>query len=441
MEPNDMNMFKRAILVIAAGILIASGAQAGQVPNPVNAPATSTGGHGACFSGSGSQTNWQQIIDCNVVPGGGNMVGPGSSVTNNFPTFADTTGKVLQDSGIHIGTSGGVICLLNTSCVFGILTSNGFQDNKTSANPTVQIDTLGRLLLSAQGSFSTALSIGGNTAGFEIAATSGAASQSNIRLSATAAVGGTIFLAHSRATTPGSFSVLSPGDLLGAQFYCGDDGASYNTCGGEHRCIALSTGTISTGIIPGQCIFSAMNAGGSLADLFRYDWTNGFVVLSGFTASPANANDVLSPTGTGIVTINPATLGSMDNMTVGATTPAAAKFTTITETSLLISNAAPTISSGFGTSPSVPNNNGTHAFTVNVGTGGTATSGVIGLPTAAHGWICVAQDITTQSSTVFITKQIAPAAASACTIGNFNNLGAAAAWVASDVLTVTATAY
>lgn len=104
---------------------------------------------------------------------------------------------------------------------------------------------------------------------------------------------------------------------------------------------------------------------------------------------------------------------------------------------LLISQTAPTISSGFGASSSVATNNGTAAFTVNVGTGGTATSGVIGLPTANNGWNCYATDISTQSSTVFVTKQTASSATS-CTIGNFNTSGAAAAWTASDIVVVSA---
>jgi hypothetical protein len=59
---------------------------------------------------------------------------------------------------------------------------------------------------------------------------------------------------------------------------------------------------------------------------------------------------------------------------------------------LLISSTAPTISSGFGTSPSIVSANSTASFRVNVGTGGVATSGVVGLPTAAgNGWSCTVQ--------------------------------------------------
>lgn len=107
----------------------------------------------------------------------------------------------------------------------------------------------------------------------------------------------------------------------------------------------------------------------------------------------------------------------------------------------LACNTTPTISSGFGTSPSIVASNGTAAFTVNVGTGGAATSGVIALnTTATNGWRCDCDDITTKSATVFLTKQTATSTTT-CTVGNFNTAGAAAAWVASDVLVCNATPY
>ena len=47
------------------------------------------------------------------------------------------------------------------------------------------------------------------------------------------------------------------------------------------------------------------------------------------TFSPANANVALSPTGNGSVAVNPAAAGTIDNMAVGGSTPAAGKFTTL----------------------------------------------------------------------------------------------------------------
>lgn len=105
---------------------------------------------------------------------------------------------------------------------------------------------------------------------------------------------------------------------------------------------------------------------------------------------------------------------------------------------VVFSGATPTISSGFGTSPSVTAGYAT-AFRVNVGTGGTANSGVIALGiTATNGWNCTCADLTTQSATVFLCKQTASSTTTA-TIGNFNTAGAAAAWVDSDILAVTCT--
>ena len=102
---------------------------------------------------------------------------------------------------------------------------------------------------------------------------------------------------------------------------------------------------------------------------------------------------------------------------------------------------APTVSSGFGTSPSITTGTGTFAFSVNVGTGGSASSGVIALgATANNGWSCKCDDVTTKSATVFVTKQTATSTTT-CTVGNYNTSGAAAAWAASDILVCQAMAY
>jgi hypothetical protein len=135
---------------------------------------------------------------------------------------------------------------------------------------------------------------------------------------------------------------------------------------------------------------------------------------------------------------------------IGGTTPAAITGTTIDAQTqlnmgagsgvLLCSATAPTISSGFGSGASIVASNGTCAFQINVGTGGVATSGVIGLPAATTGWVCQAEDITTESATVARTKQTASATNTA-TVGNFNTTPAAAAWVASDKLNVSCKGY
>jgi hypothetical protein len=97
---------------------------------------------------------------------------------------------------------------------------------------------------------------------------------------------------------------------------------------------------------------------------------------------------------------------------------------------------APTVSSGFGTSPTIPAGTSSAGFTVNVGTGGTANTGVIAFATAAPtGWICTAVDQTNPgtSNTVAI-----PLSTTTITLNNYSRTtGLLAAWAASDVIAVS----
>jgi Chaperone of endosialidase len=70
--------------------------------------------------------------------------------------------------------------------------------------------------------------------------------------------------------------------------------------------------------------FSSIGATSRGTGLFTTLGANSTVTLS-----PSNANVTISPSGTGVVTMAPATLGTMDNMTVGGTTRAAGYFTTL----------------------------------------------------------------------------------------------------------------
>lgn len=104
------------------------------------------------------------------------------------------------------------------------------------------------------------------------------------------------------------------------------------------------------------------------------------------------------------------------------------------------SATAPTIASGFGTSPSVVANNGTAAFTINVGTGGTASAGVVTLPAATTGWDCkVSPNGAPQAAAITYS---APTSTTSVTITNYTlATGAALAWAASTVLNVNCRGY
>jgi hypothetical protein len=108
---------------------------------------------------------------------------------------------------------------------------------------------------------------------------------------------------------------------------------------------------------------------------------------------------------------------------------------------VVMNGTTPTISSGFGTSPSVSAGTSTAAFRVNVGTGGTASAGVIALnTTATTGWNCFCTDITSIASSVYFCKQTASTTTTA-SFTNYSNTGVASPWAASDILAISCFGY
>lgn len=110
---------------------------------------------------------------------------------------------------------------------------------------------------------------------------------------------------------------------------------------------------------------------------------------------------------------------------------------------VLFSATAPTISSGFGTSPSIVASNGAAAFEVNVGTGGSATTGVIAMPTATTGWNCSVTDLTAAAAGTAdaITAQTTGGTTTVTVKQRTVSTGVALAWAASDKLKLICAAY
>lgn len=109
---------------------------------------------------------------------------------------------------------------------------------------------------------------------------------------------------------------------------------------------------------------------------------------------------------------------------------------------VLIGKASPTIAAAGcgGAAASIPNANGTAAFTVNVGTTPT-TACTITFPTAAAvGWACFVNDITTNSTSVFLQKQSGGTTTTAI-LTNYSDVAVATAFVASDILRVSCHGY
>jgi hypothetical protein len=89
-----------------------------------------------------------------------------------------------------------------------------------------------------------------------------------------------------------------------------------------------------------------------------------------------------------------------------------------------------TIASGFGSGAGLSESAGYEAFDVNVGTGGTASSGVITLPLAANQWNCLASDLTTPSN----NTRTYPTSTTSVTISGYNAAGVSTPWGANDVI-------
>lgn len=173
----------------------------------------------------------------------------------------------------------------------------------------------------------------------------------------------------------------------------------------------------------------------------RIDWGNdggasaGTIGLNASThATQPNWFEVINQTS------GPTLLGS--NGTDIAGVSSAGIINAVNSNRLLMGMAAPTISSGFGTSPTIVSSNGATTFRLNVGTGGTANGGVIGLPTAATGWNCNI-DILNPSSTNLLSKTVTTATTTASlTVSNeLLSTGSATAWPASTILILNCFSY
>ena len=107
-------------------------------------------------------------------------------------------------------------------------------------------------------------------------------------------------------------------------------------------------------------------------------------------------------------------------------------------TNMFASATAPTITSGFCTSPSISASNGTAAFTIHIGTACAASSGVLTMP-SANGWKCDFHNVTTPASNVV---EMSAQAATSVTVQNYaRTTGVAGNFTAGDTIVGGCAAY
>jgi hypothetical protein len=102
--------------------------------------------------GSGTHADWTVVLSSSAAAAGyqppvgtGNVTGPGSSTTGHVATFADATGKVLQDGGALIGGANTILSsmLAQSAVALGFNMLNGQVVASVSSNAlTLTIETL-----------------------------------------------------------------------------------------------------------------------------------------------------------------------------------------------------------------------------------------------------------------------------------------------------------
>ena len=360
-----------------------------------------------------------QTINATGGAGSGDVSGPASSTDNAVARFDSTTGKIIQNSGVVINDGGEVTVGAWKATEIGLsyggtggasasqARSNILPSYTGNAGKVLAVNTGATDVefISAGGTGTvTSVAVSGGTTGLT---TSGGpiTGAGTITLAGTLAVlnGGTgtstpAIVAGTNVTVSGSW----PNQTINAT--AGGSG-TVTSVGGTGTVNGLTlTGTVTTSgnltlggtldlsappaiggttpaAITGTTItantkFSGTNfdASGSGGGALRtssgsncLQWGGGGGVnltLDGaFNMNPANATISIAPTGTGTLTVNPATAGTMNNMAIGGTTPAAGAFTTVTA-----STAISVASGGTGATSLTANNvllgNGTSAVQV-----------------------------------------------------------------------------
>lgn len=96
--------------------------------------------------------------------------------------------------------------------------------------------------------------------------------------------------------------------------------------------------------------------------------------------------------------------------------------------------ATPSIGSGFGTSPSIPSGSNSSAFKITVGTGATASSGVVNFNSPADNeWSCTCTNTSVISTSVYMCR-VTPSSITSVTVKNYNTSAVETPWGAGNVL-------
>ena len=262
--------------------------------------------------------------------------------------------------------------------------------------------------------------IANNKAQFEIQQTTASASTPLVRISGTDDTPYGLVIAN---------NTYSTGNNRGVTIYTGNNGAGYIWFGNPDS----------------QLGFHINSTFG-----FNLNATSASPVLSLGTSTVSLGVDATGPYLQGLVTNKPLRLGNYADGDVLRITETNAHVGVKSVLEIghsapkaLFTANAPTVSSGFGTSPTIAGI--TTAFTINIGTGGSASSGVLtmGAFAAANGWICDVKNLTALAANRANqwTVQTATTTTTVTVQNQTISTGAALVWTASDILQMACIGY
>lgn len=189
----------------------------------------------------------------------------------------------------------------------------------------------------------------------------------------------------------------------------------------------VSVGNVTTGVL------SAANGGIGSASLTDHALVISHAGAAFTTTTPGNNCVFMQSVSTGnpscAISVALSNLTTSSAVTLNGTLNAGSG-------NVVIAATLPPIASGFGTGATISGVS-TAGFQITVGTGGTASTGTLTMPsTPANRWGCVANDVTTTSASVFLTKQTGTPSTTAVTLTNFSNAAVATPWTAGDLIEV-----
>ena len=285
------------------------------------------------------------LADTNIAISNTQVSGLGTMSTQAASSVAITGGTI---DGVTIGgtTAGAVTATLFTGPATGLtgtatsLSIGGNAATSTSATTATNIAGGATGSLPYQSASGTTTLLAAGTDGYVLRLASGVPAWSADYTGTVTSVSGTGTVSGiSLSGTVTSSGSLTLGGSLDLSTPPAIGGTTANTITG-------TTITANTNFV-GSYFDASGSGGGALrtnSGAACLQWGAGGGVnltLDGaFNMNPANSTISIAPTGTGTLTVNPATAGTMNNMAIGGSTPAAGAFTTLSVTSTVSANGS-----------------------------------------------------------------------------------------------------